>query len=64
LEKHDLYLRPSKCAFEQNQTVFLGIIVSHQSVAMELKNFKTVAGWKPPKNIRGVQRFLGFTRFY
>ena len=54
LEQHDLYLRPSKCSFEQSQTAFLGIIVSHQSVAMDPKKLETVAGWEPPKNIRGV----------
>ena len=64
LEEHDLYLRPSKCSFEQSQTAFLGIIVSHHSVVMDPKKLKTVAGWEPPKNVKGVRRFLGFTRFY
>lgn len=31
LEQHDLYLRPSKCEFEQDSTSFLGIIVSHNT---------------------------------
>jgi hypothetical protein len=64
LEEHDLYLRPSKCSFEQSQTAFLGIIVSHHSVAMDPKKLETVAGWEPPKNVKGVRRFLGFTGFY
>jgi len=29
LEEYDLYLRPSKCIFEQDQTAFLGIIISY-----------------------------------
>jgi hypothetical protein len=64
LEEHDLYLRLLKCSFEQNQTAFLGIIISHQSVVIDLKKLKTVTGWGPPRNVKGVQRFLGFTRFY
>jgi len=64
LEKHNLYLRPSKCSFEQNQMAFLGIIISHQSGAIDPKKLEIVAGWEPPKNVRGVQRFLGFTGFY
>jgi hypothetical protein len=54
LEEHDLYLRPSKCAFEQDQTAFLGIIISHKSVVMDPKKLETVTGWEPPKNVRGV----------
>ncbi len=64
LEKYDLYLCPSKCSFEQKETTFLGIIVSYESIAIDLKKLDTVANWEPPKDVRGVQRFLGFTRFY
>jgi hypothetical protein len=31
---------------------------------MDPKKLETVAGWEPPKNVRGVRRFLGFTGFY
>ncbi len=64
LEEHNLYLHPSKCSFEQKETTFLGIIVSYESIAIDLKKLDTVANWEPPKDVRGVQRFLGFTRFY
>ena len=50
--------------FEQDETTFLGIIVSYKSIAMDPKKLDTIANWEPPKDVRGVQRFLGFTRFY
>lgn len=28
LEKHDLYLRPEKCGFKQQQNEYLGLIIS------------------------------------
>ena len=64
LEKNDLYLRPSKCAFEQKETDFLGIIVSHETVSMDIKKLANIADWQPLKDVRGVRRFLGFTGFY
>ena len=64
LEENDLYLCPSKCTFEQKETDFLGIIVSHETVSMDIKKLVNIADWQPPKNVRGVRRFLGFTGFY
>ena len=45
LEEHDLYLRPLKCFFKQEQTAFLGIVVSHQMVAIDPRKLQTIAGW-------------------
>ena len=64
LEENNLYLHPSKCAFEQKETDFLGIVVSHKTVSMDIKKLVNVADWQPPKDVRGVRRFLGFTGFY
>jgi hypothetical protein len=64
LEENNLYLRPSKCAFEQKKTDFLGIIVSHETVSIDIKKLANVADWQPPKDVWGVRRFLGFTGFY
>jgi hypothetical protein len=64
LEENDLYLRPLKCTFKQKETDFLGIIMSHKTVSMDIKKLANVADWQPPKDVRGVRRFLGFTGFY
>jgi len=64
LEENDLYLWPSKCAFEQKETDFLGIIISYETVLIDIKKLVNVADWQPPKDVQGVRRFLGFTGFY
>ncbi len=64
LEENDLYLQPSKCTFKQKETDFLGIVISHKTVSMDIKKLANVADWQPPKDIWGVRRFLGFTGFY
>src|SRR6266581_8984979 len=64
LEKHKLYLRPDKCEFEQTTVEYLGVIISHNSVAMDLVKVAGVAEWPAPTNKKEVQSFLGFTNFY
>jgi len=51
LEKNDLYLQPSKCAFEQKETDFLGIVVSHKTVSMDIKKLTNIADWQPLKDV-------------
>jgi hypothetical protein len=37
LAKHDLFLKPEKCAFSQKQVEYLGFIISKGSIQMNLK---------------------------
>jgi hypothetical protein len=64
LEKHRLYLRPDKCEFERTTVEYLGVIISHNSVAMDPVKIAGVAEWPEPTNKKEVQSFLGFTNFY
>ena len=64
LEKHKLYLWPDKCKFERTTVEYLGVIISHNSVAMDPVKVAGVAEWPAPTNKKEVQSFLGFTNFY
>jgi len=64
LEKHKLYLRPDKCEFERTTIEYLGVIISHNSVAMDPVKIAGVAEWPRPTNKKEVQSFLGFINFY
>jgi len=64
LEKHKLYLRPDKCEFEKTTVEYLGVIISHNSVAMDPVKVAGVSEWPAPTNKKEVQSFLGFTNFY
>ena len=35
LEEYDLYLQPEKCEFERESIEYLGLIISHNHVAMD-----------------------------
>jgi hypothetical protein len=64
LEKHKLYLQPDKCKFEKTMVEYLGVIISHNSVATDLVKVTGVTDWPAPMNKKEVQSFLGFTNFY
>ena len=64
LEKHDLYLKPEKCAFEKDEIDYLGVIVGNGIVKMDLSKLKGVADWPKPKTPMEIRQFLGFTGYY
>ena len=64
LKKHNLYLKPKKCAFKQWRVKFLGVIPENGMVQIDLAKVKGVADWTPPQNMMDVHSFLGFTGFY
>jgi len=64
LEKHKLYLRVDKCEFEKTMVEYLGVIISHNSIAMDPIKIAGIAEWPTPTNKKELQSFLGFTNFY
>ena len=64
LRKHDLYLKPEKCIFEQQKIKFLGVVLEDSMVQMDPAKVQGVADWSPPQNVTDVRAFLGFTGFY
>jgi hypothetical protein len=64
LEANDLYLKPEKCAFEQKEIDYLGVIVGGNTLKMDPKKIKGVASWKEPTTVTEVRKFLGFTGYY
>ena len=63
MAKHKLYLKPDKCKFEQTTVEYLGVIISHNSVSIDLVKIARVQEWPEPTNKKEVQSFLGFTNF-
>jgi len=64
LEEHDLYLKPKKCAFEQEEIDYLGIIVGQDTLKMDPKKIQGVADWLRPRTVTEVRQFLRFTGYY
>jgi hypothetical protein len=65
MHKHKLYLWPEKCKFEKVRIEFLGIIISHNKVEMDLVKIAGVADyWPMPSHKTEVQSFISFVNFY
>jgi hypothetical protein len=64
LKANDLHLNPDKCTFEQDHLDFLGVRVTKGAVEMDQSKLDRVKEWIPPRNVREVRKFLGFTGYY
>src|SRR5258708_28547335 len=64
LQKHDLYLKPEKCSFEQEEIDYLAVIVGKDKLKMDPQKLNGDADWPVPKNPTDVHPSLGFTGYY
>ena len=64
LQQHKLSLKPEKCKFKKSSVEYLGVVISHNSVNMDLVKVARVSEWPTPTNRKEVQSFLGFVNFY
>jgi len=64
LEANDLYLKPEKCAFEQEEIEYLGVIIGKGQLCMDPKKLKGVVDYPKPQNPTDVHAFLGLCSYY
>ena len=64
VEKHNLCFKRSKCNFNIEEILILGVVVGQRQVQMENNKVKAVNEWNTPIRIKEVESFLGFTNFY
>jgi hypothetical protein len=62
--EHKLYLQPEKCEFEQTRIEYLGVIISHNKVEIDLVKIAGVVDWPTPSNKKEVELFVGCVNFY
>ena len=64
LTENDLYVKPEKCAFEQEEIEYLGVIVRKGRLCMDPKKLHAVLNYPTPWNATDIRAFLGFTGYY
>ncbi len=64
LHENKLFLKAEKCEFEVLETEYLGVIISENSVHMDLVKIAGITEWPTPTKKKELQSFLGFTNFY
>ena len=61
LKKHKLHLNASKCSFGVGSGKFLGYMVTHHGIEINLNQIKAINSLQPPRNPKEVQRLTGMT---
>ena len=64
LQENDMYCKPQKCEFKKEQTKYLGMVISHNSVLMDPTKLTGIKNWPTLTTIRQVWSFLGFGNYY
>ena len=62
--ENDLYIKPEKCTFEQEEIEYLGVIIGRGQLRMDPKKLHAVLNYPMPQNVTDIRAFLGFTGYY
>ena len=58
LRKHKLRLNASKCSFGVGSDKFLGYMVTHRGIEVNLDQIKAINDLKPPRNAKEFQKLI------
>ena len=61
LRRHKLRLNASKCSFGVGSRKFLGYMVTHRGIEVNLNQIKAINSLQPPRNPKEVQKLTGMT---
>ena len=64
LKNHNLFAKLGKCEFGQMTVRYLGHIISHEGVGVDLEKISTMVEWPQPRSTCAMRGFLGLTGYY
>lgn len=64
LRKNGLYVKLSKCTFLQEETEFLGHVISKDGIHTNAGLVRAIREWPRPTKQREVQQFIGLVQYY
>ena len=64
LKQKNLKVKAEKCRFHIKKITFLGFIITPGNIQMETTKTDSIQTWPAPKNIKDLQKLLGFMGFY
>ena len=63
MQEEDLHLKLAKCAFNQIEVEYQGLVVKDGEVYMDPTKLQAVEQWEPPKLVKAVRSFIRFCNF-
>ena len=64
LRDNDLFLKPTKCKFNQTKVEYLGLVIEEGRISMDPGKLKGIRDWPTPTTVKQTRGFLGFGNFY
>ncbi|MBW0473630.1 hypothetical protein O181_013345 [Austropuccinia psidii MF-1] len=64
LRANNLFAKASKFMFHVSSVEYMGYIVSSEGLKMDQAKVQQILNWPPPRSLKTLQSFLGFTSFY
>ncbi|MBW0584707.1 hypothetical protein O181_124422 [Austropuccinia psidii MF-1] len=64
LRANNLFAKASKCLFHVSSVEYLGYVASSEGLKMDQAKFQQILNWPPPRKLKALQPFLGFSNFY
>ncbi|KAK7604945.1 hypothetical protein V9T40_006131 [Parthenolecanium corni] len=64
IQEANMTLNPKKCDFFRTEVPYLGFIVSDEGIRADPERIQGLLNIPPPKDLRGMQSFLGLVNFY
>jgi hypothetical protein len=64
LQRHQLFLKCTKCAFASTSVAYLGHVIFVAGGAMDPAKVQAVQEWPTPRSARVVRSFLGLAGYY
>ena len=61
LRRHKLRLNAAKCSFGVGFGKFLGFMVTHHGIEVNLDQIRAINDLQPPRNLKEVQKLTGMT---
>ncbi|KAF7137056.1 hypothetical protein CNMCM5793_006907 [Aspergillus hiratsukae] len=64
LQENNIRLKLLKCEFHVQETEFLGHWISTSGIHVEQNKVRAIRDWPQPKNVKGLQQFIGLINYY
>jgi hypothetical protein len=64
LREAKLYAKLSKCSFAQQETNFLGHVISKEGIKVDPRKIKVIVDWPQPTTPEHLRSFLGLATYY